>query len=156
MSTGYYDKNEGLDPKGDIESAKSTLIKVASLWAPLFSSEPEGSPFGIEAFEDRLQEYLSRIKHNEQSRNTTNQWQAALDSCQGTRRLFRTIKNYLGFGARSLRHDEVWILAGASCPMILRQIEHGRYQLIGEAYVHGLMHGEACDTNLELSEIFLV
>jgi hypothetical protein len=54
MSTGYYDKNEGLDLKGDIESVKSTLIKVASLWAPLFSSKLEGSPFGIEAFEDIL------------------------------------------------------------------------------------------------------
>lgn len=39
--------------------------------------------------------------------------------------------------------DEVWLLQCAKVPFVLRPREDGRYYLVGEAYVHGLMHGEA-------------
>lgn len=59
------------------------------------------------------------------------------------RRLFRTRDGYLGTGARSLRAgDEVWILHGAGVPFVLRMRPNGNYQLIGEAFVYGIMHGE--------------
>lgn len=47
------------------------------------------------------------------------------------------------------RHDLVCILFGCSVPVILREITgggedtKGKYELIGEAYVHGKMQGEA-------------
>jgi len=61
------------------------------------------------------------------------------------RDLFITKQGYLGLGMMSLKvGDEVWILAGARVPLILRRrVEEGQYCLIGEAYVHGIMHGEA-------------
>ena len=53
-------------------------------------------------------------------------------------RLFRTEKGYLGMGPVSvLPGDEVWVLAGARVPFVLR-----RCRLLGQCYVHGLMHGE--------------
>lgn len=62
------------------------------------------------------------------------------------RRLFRTEKNYLGIAAESLKPgDEIWVLAGAAVPLILRPAENGengQRKLIGEAYVHGIMNGE--------------
>lgn len=39
--------------------------------------------------------------------------------------------------------DEVWLLEGARTPFIIRRIpQRDEYRLIGEAYVHGFMHGE--------------
>jgi hypothetical protein len=61
------------------------------------------------------------------------------------RRLFRTKKNYLGIAAESLKAgDEVWVLAGAAIPLILRPAENGENErkVIGEAYIHGIMNGE--------------
>jgi len=59
------------------------------------------------------------------------------------RRVFRTDKNYLGCGLATLDvGDHVWLLSGAKVPVILRPLKNGRYILVGEAYVHGLMHGE--------------
>jgi hypothetical protein len=40
----------------------------------------------------------------------------------------------------------VWILSGARVPFVLRQVDvngESRYELVGEAYVHGMMYGEA-------------
>jgi hypothetical protein len=58
------------------------------------------------------------------------------------RELFLLNTGHLGQGFKSLRRDdELWILCGASMPFLLRPVSPGRYQLVGEAYVHGLMHG---------------
>jgi hypothetical protein len=57
----------------------------------------------------------------------------------------------LGFGASKVE-DEVWILAGAKVPFIFRKETSGTYQLVGEAYVHGIMHGEAV-TGLGLEDL---
>ena len=69
------------------------------------------------------------------------------------RRVFRTKRMMLlGTGARSLRAgDEVWILGGGKVPYVLRPVKkkadgesvvETKHRLIGEAYVHGLMHGD--------------
>jgi len=39
--------------------------------------------------------------------------------------------------------DEVWVIAGADVPMVLRQRGGGKWSLVGECYVHGIMKGEA-------------
>jgi len=40
--------------------------------------------------------------------------------------------------------DEVWLLEGGMTPFILRRRPGSEcYRMIGEAYVHGIMHGEA-------------
>ena len=45
--------------------------------------------------------------------------------------------------ADACKDDEVWILSGAKTPVVLRRKGGGRYEFLGEAYVHGVMHGEA-------------
>ncbi len=75
------------------------------------------------------------------------------------RRLFRTEKNFLGLGPESLlTGDEVWILAGTgrrNLPFILRPQVTGTYRLVGVTYVHGVMHGEAITSDVNLEEITL-
>ena len=62
-------------------------------------------------------------------------------------RLFRTENSLLGMGPRSVREgDEVWVLQGARVPFVLKpDRKTGCYQLIGQAYVHGIMQGEVSD-----------
>ncbi|KAN0120325.1 Heterokaryon incompatibility protein (HET) domain containing protein [Hyaloscypha variabilis] len=61
-----------------------------------------------------------------------------------SRRIFRTRENYLGNGPESIRPgDQVWILGGTKVPSVLRPQENGKHVLVGDSYVHGIMHGEA-------------
>ncbi|KAK3358843.1 heterokaryon incompatibility protein-domain-containing protein [Lasiosphaeria hispida] len=75
------------------------------------------------------------------------------------RLLFATEKGRLGQGPKSLREgDEAWILAGGRTPYILRPRQDGRYDLLGEAYVHGAMHGAAVEgvSDADLRTVLLV
>ncbi|KAI1146195.1 heterokaryon incompatibility protein-domain-containing protein [Nemania diffusa] len=59
------------------------------------------------------------------------------------RRIFRTTSNYWGISSESLKEgDEVFIISTADTPYVLRKSNWG-WKVIGEAYVHGIMHGEA-------------
>ena len=62
--------------------------------------------------------------------------------------LFVTEDGFLGMGPDSMTQgDEVWVLAGASHPFVLRPIVSDAmvYQLVGECYVSGVMYGEIHD-----------
>jgi hypothetical protein len=59
------------------------------------------------------------------------------------RNIFVSSKGYLGLGPKRLEvEDVVTILDGVSIPMILRPKGSGRFQLVGESYVPGIMDGE--------------
>lgn len=61
----------------------------------------------------------------------------------GTRRLFIADTGHVGCGEFGLFiGDLIVVVAGSSIPLILRHSSSGRYKLIGEAYVHGIMFGE--------------
>jgi hypothetical protein len=45
--------------------------------------------------------------------------------------------------------DEVWILKGGRTPFLLRRHRDGNYQLVGEAFVHGIMFGEILTPEFE-------
>lgn len=48
--------------------------------------------------------------------------------------------------AVAMPSDEIWVLHGALAPVCLRPISQGRYQCLGEVYVHGIMHGKSIPT----------
>jgi hypothetical protein len=73
------------------------------------------------------------------------------------RNLIRTTKYYLGMAPIStIAGDEVWILEGKLVPLILRPTVRGRYRVVGETYVHGLMHYDAgTDSENEFQRVVL-
>lgn len=74
------------------------------------------------------------------------------------RRLFRTKKGLFGISNQVLQEgDSVWVLAGAETPFVLRNNTENEWMIVGEAYVHGLMEGEATEkTPDSLSKILLI
>ncbi|KAI0168664.1 heterokaryon incompatibility protein-domain-containing protein [Pestalotiopsis sp. NC0098] len=78
---------------------------------------------------------------------------ALRNACQ-ERSLFYTESGLCGLGPPSIGGDEgdiVSILCGSHMPIILRPVENG-YKVIGEAYVHGIMYGEASRDDMELED----
>ncbi|KAG2045262.1 hypothetical protein BDR03DRAFT_938310, partial [Suillus americanus] len=60
------------------------------------------------------------------------------------RRVFSTEEGDLGIAHQGARvGDEVVVVPGAAVPFVVREVEGGAYALIGEAFVHGAMDGEA-------------
>ncbi|KAI0541869.1 heterokaryon incompatibility protein-domain-containing protein [Xylaria digitata] len=81
------------------------------------------------------------------------------NACQG-RKLLLTDDGYVGLGPGLTEEgDLVCLLSGLVMPIILRPTDKG-YQVVGEAYVHGIMFGEASrkpgtNTSTELEEFML-
>jgi len=62
------------------------------------------------------------------------------------RKLFMTQQKWLGLTCTSAKPgDELWIFRASRVPFLMRPTEDDRYILVGEAYVHGMMHGELID-----------
>ena len=60
------------------------------------------------------------------------------------RKLFVTTKGHLGLGPDHLESgDLVTVLFGCQVPFLLRKSVNGKYEVVGEAYVDGIMDGEA-------------
>jgi hypothetical protein len=147
-------------------------------WHALLAAEPQGSALGADAYSARISSVVERMFRGAYSPIGLAQLQHEFDIASGgMRRVFRARAaesgesdrgeetdgerpQLLGTGPRSLRAgDEVWVLAGASVPMVLRQADGGghgaRYRLVGEAYVHGAMQGGAEATESSLADLVL-
>ncbi|KAI9768924.1 MAG: hypothetical protein M1840_004520 [Geoglossum simile] len=92
-------------------------------------------------------------------------WDSRFSQVMAGRKLFLTgTWKRLGTAAKSLQvGDKVCVLAGANVPILLRAVGDGgsqdrqkKFRVVGEAYVHGIMHGEVLKENLPLDDIFLV
>lgn len=76
----------------------------------------------------------------------------------GYRRPFAAEGGFIGLGHTSIvEGDEVWILSGCPTPMVLRRTSSGKmYRVVGEAYIHGIMHGEYVRNGSPWEDICLV
>ncbi|KAH7312693.1 heterokaryon incompatibility protein-domain-containing protein, partial [Stachybotrys elegans] len=71
--------------------------------------------------------------------------------------IFLTSKGFMGLGSESMfPEDEVWIVKGSRAPLILRRQAVGLHELVGGAYVHGLMHGEALDLEGVFEQVTMI
>ncbi|XMA11456.1 hypothetical protein WAI453_004247 [Rhynchosporium graminicola] len=74
---------------------------------------------------------------------------ACVTRCHG-RSFVITEQGYIGMAPlKSKIGDIVTVLEGGYVPFILRELEGGGYQFIGESYVHGIMEGEALQDKRE-------
>lgn len=69
------------------------------------------------------------------------------------RRVFLSSAGYYGLGQETLRAgDTLCLLLGGDSPFIIRDAGLGYYELVGESYVHGLMHGEFLNISPNVEE----
>jgi hypothetical protein len=47
----------------------------------------------------------------------------------------------------TLQGDQVWLPSGAHVPYVFRPLSNSAYQLVGEAFIYGIMHGELFKLN---------
>ena len=61
------------------------------------------------------------------------------------RTFVKTEMGYMGLVSGDVQTgDEIWLLKGSKVPIVLRACSNGKdWRLVGDAYVHGVMHGEA-------------
>jgi hypothetical protein len=72
------------------------------------------------------------------------------------RHIYNTGSGRLGYGhATFLTGDKICLLAGATVPYILRPLENGHFQLIGETLVEGCMFGEMWPKDTEVRELII-
>lgn len=59
----------------------------------------------------------------------------------------RTEKRYLGWTSLSTQPDDnICLFQGAAAPWVIRRKHDGKFRLVGEAYIYGIMYGEAVDS----------
>ena len=74
----------------------------------------------------------------------------------GHRALFVTRKGYMGLAPWNAKAgDYVYVFKGGKTPFLLRDIGNDGFQFVGEAYVYGIMAGEAMNMGLEPKTVTL-
>lgn len=103
---------------------------------------------------ERPEDLLSRIREDDK---TSGKFGGACKSCWRGRRLARTTNGYLAMVPPLAQKGDLMavLLGGQSCFVLRREGELGMYKLVGEAYVHGMMDGEALEYNLKM-ETFVI
>ena len=75
--------------------------------------------------------------------NETDLFHYRLASHWQSRRFLTTMKGYAGLGPLTSRPgDKICVILGCCTPVLLREID-GHFEVVGECYLHGIMHGEA-------------
>jgi hypothetical protein len=92
---------------------------------------------------------------------STFNFNSIITAATNQRRFFTTSSGLIGLTSPgTMKGDVVYLLQGATTPFILRQgfSSEGRvnvWELVAEAYVHGLMHGEGLREK-KVEEVLLV
>ncbi|KAH7234846.1 heterokaryon incompatibility protein-domain-containing protein [Fusarium redolens] len=96
-----------------------------------------------EGLEDLQQPNTAEGKETGEASSAEGSWYASALMRMHTRRAFLTSTGFVGVGPLVMQPgDEVCILLGGKIPYLLRPQSDETYTLVGEAYVHGVMHGE--------------
>lgn len=65
------------------------------------------------------------------------------------RSLITTIDGILGLAPDlSAPNDQIWLFPGSRAPIVLRCMANGNFRVVGEAYIHGYMQGQAFEEGL--------
>jgi Heterokaryon incompatibility protein (HET) len=64
------------------------------------------------------------------------------------RTLFKTERGYVGLSSQNIKEgDAVAFFQGGKIPLVIREVEGEQWNIIGDAYIHGIMDGYAFDSS---------
>lgn len=88
----------------------------------------------------------TRLEGGDTIRGAQHAYRDTAFSTSACSNLCRTANGYLAWiPPQAHSGDYICIFAGATCPFVVRERPEGDYTLVGSAYVHGIMDGEALD-----------
>ena len=156
--------NPNVKTGADFEEALTELVKTSSAipFFKLLVSEPSESPFTPAKLASALHDMLSDLRGPGMTLakwiNLMRRFDDRVSFVMRQRRLFRLDERLLGIGPAHLeKGDQVWILAGAGSPYVLRAVYglDNVFRLVGQSYVYGMMEGEGLRLGRDLSDIVL-
>lgn len=102
-----------------------------------------------EAKEDRSRNSYSSDQYHDVSQNIKGEpdhYEEDLVGGATNRTFFQTQDGTPGLGPRiTSQGDEVWLPMGAKMPVMLRRLPDKTFKILGQAYLHGAMKGEAVE-----------
>ncbi|KAH7063939.1 heterokaryon incompatibility protein-domain-containing protein [Paraphoma chrysanthemicola] len=118
--------------------------------------------FPVQRVEDRHEPFVKDLLGQEYLDDSTNLWESVCGMIPN-HAFFITLSGYIGIGpARTQPGDEVWIFHGGKVPFVMRRtgvskaIERQEtLNLVGDAYVHGIMDGQAMEVKHEARRVVL-
>ena len=136
-------------PTGEDIVACWWRLLVCDTYFSRFANIKAAEGFKSHYLNPKLSDFLTnptRLEGDNTLRNARDTYRAtAFLTSEGTS-LCRTASGYLSWiPPRARSGDYICILAGATCPFVVRERPEGDYTLVGSAYVHGIMDGEALD-----------
>ncbi|KAF6820886.1 heterokaryon incompatibility protein [Colletotrichum plurivorum] len=83
-------------------------------------------------------------------------WYASAIKCLHSRRPVVSETGYVGLAQmHALPGDKIVIFLGGKTPYVVRELGEGSFELVGEAYVHGIMYGEFMTDGVEIRDLLL-
>jgi hypothetical protein len=134
-----YGKNEALDAVFGLDGVvtKPPIRRISPDNGGAIEFE-DGSRGGILELYPRSDEFLYLYRQTD-----VPPFLQRVEECVWNRRLTKTSNNRMGLVPEETRKDDlVIILLGCSVPVVLRPVRNCN-KLISEAYIHGIMEGEA-------------
>lgn len=137
-------------PTGELmKSAFARTITLDCYDMGMLSAYQSQAEHDISKYQPRVWEdhnQIDNFRYRAQLRGTTSRHS-----------FFLSAKDYIGMGPMWLRPgDIVVIFCGGPTPYIIRKAGKGRFKLVGEAFMHGLMYGEALSMEGDLQDFSLV
>ena len=116
----------------------------------------KGKPIGFESYQAWIHEPRMAGWKTKKAREFHS---AVKVACAGRRR-FVTGHGLMGTGAAEMQKDGcVYVLAGGNLAYILRPVRSvlrpRTFELVGDCYAHGIMHGEAAGKDADFHDVFL-
>jgi hypothetical protein len=111
-----------------------------------YLAEAENSPNGVRGLTEAMHGF-----------ETHKYIEASIDRWSSKRRFCITNSGALACVPKATRHgDIICVLFGGEVPYVLRPTGTGRFLVVGECYVHGIMKGESLSHDTEIREFQLV
>jgi hypothetical protein len=148
----------GIENLGGETAASEVLksIEALTILALTFSNDDDRTSETLPSLDEivSFQGGLESEEKRQRIRRDAEDFQQTLQATMWLRRLFRTEQNLLGIAAKSIKPgDGIWLVPGSRVPLILRKLSNGHYIFVGEAYLHGIMNGEAMVAEARFEDI---
>lgn len=96
----------------------------------------------LSLLEGRRMRYMARSRKRDKQAFSSDLWH----TLQQNMRFTTTRRGFIGWAhPEAQQGDQIYLFSGCSVPVILRSTTGGRFNVVGDAYVHGCMNGEGIE-----------